>query len=113
MEFRHEIQVEEPDDAKLLVSVDSNYALWINGCFVDCGQFHDFPDLKTYDTLAVSSYIRQGRNVIALLAYYQGEGSFQYIKRTPGVKTIGEALRQQLLRVVGEASDEVGGIFPR
>lgn len=85
MEFRHEIQVKEPDDAKLFLSVDSNYALWINGSFVDCGQFHDFPDLKTYDTLDVSSYIRQGRNVIALLAYYQGEGSFQYIKGTPGL----------------------------
>ena len=86
VEFRHELHIEQDcSEAFLLVSADTNYAAWINGTFVDCGQYHDYPDAKTCDVLPVGSLLRQGNNVLSFVAYYQGEGSFQYISGRPGL----------------------------
>ena len=73
------------DDARLLISVDSNYAAWINGHFVGTGQFSDFPDKKSFDTLPVGAALRPGRNRLAILAYYCGENHQSYIKGRPGI----------------------------
>lgn len=85
VQFRHEFDlVELIDTAKLIISCDTNYALWINGVFIDCGQYHDFPNHKIYDVLEIGN-LKQGKNVLACLVYYQGEGSFQYLKGQPGL----------------------------
>lgn len=83
--FRHEFTLNEPvAEASIAVSCDSNYALWVNGQFIDCGQYHDYPDHKTCDILNVAN-LQPGKNVLAVLLYYQGEGSFQYLKGAPGL----------------------------
>lgn len=85
VQFRHEFDMVEPiDAAKLIISCDSNYALWMNGVFIDCGQYHDFPSHKVCDVLEVCN-LKQGKNVLACLVYYQGEGGFQYLKGQPGL----------------------------
>jgi Alpha-L-rhamnosidase N-terminal domain./Bacterial alpha-L-rhamnosidase. len=87
VEFRHEFMMDEADctDASLYISVDTEYAVWLNGGFVNCGQYDDYPDKKVYDVLQVSSLLKPGRNVLYVLAYYQGENSFQYVKGLPGL----------------------------
>lgn len=86
VEFRHEFTFDEvPMEGTLHISADSDYAVWLNGRFVNCGQFHDYPDSKTYDSLVVGELLRAGKNVLCVLVYYQGEGSFQYIKGRPGL----------------------------
>ncbi len=65
--------------AYLNISADSEYTVWINGQFVDCGQFDDFPNHKIHDTLKVSQYLVTGKNRIAIEVYYQGVKSFQYM----------------------------------
>ena len=56
----------------LQISVDSNYALYINGKFVDSGQYADFPHYKVYDRLDITEYCKQGHNSIAITVWYYG-----------------------------------------
>lgn len=86
VQFRQEFSVAgTDDDAALLISVDSEYAVWLNGEFLDCGQYDDFSDNKFYDRIPLAGRLRQGLNVLAILAYYQGESSFQYIRGKAGL----------------------------
>lgn len=86
VEFRHEFQlIEVGDQARLLISVDSNYIVWVNGALVNFGQYHDYPDVKTYDNLDVTAYLKTGANVLCVMVYYQGVDSSQYITGLPGV----------------------------
>lgn len=86
VEFRHEFTLtQQVEHANLYISVDSEYAVWMNGRFVDAGQYDDFPDHKAFDCLPVGPMLRQGNNVLCVLAYYQGVNSFQYIQGQPGL----------------------------
>lgn len=86
--FRDEFSLSDTEnlseiDAQLYISVDTEYAVWINGNFVDCGQYDDYPDKKAYDVLNVTKHLKHGKNVLCILGYYQGENSMQYIKGSP------------------------------
>ena len=59
-------------NAELYISSDSNYTVYINGTLAAFGQYADFPYKKVYDTLDVSRYMRQGKNVIAIRVWYYG-----------------------------------------
>lgn len=85
VEFRHEFALDEINsmDGQLYISVDTEYAIWLNGVFVNCGQYDDYPNKKVYDVLPVGTLLKPGRNILCILAYYQGENSFQYIKGIP------------------------------
>lgn len=91
VQFRHEFCLDQPlnegaaEKAELCISVDTNYAVWLNGSFVNCGQYDDFPGNKAYDVIPVGSLLKQGKNVLCILTYHQGENSFQYIKGEPGL----------------------------
>lgn len=86
VQFRHEFNLDEPDaHAKLLISADTDYAVWINGRFVGCGQYSDYPEKKTFDELSVAEMLSTGRNVLCILAYHQGASSSRYIKGKPGL----------------------------
>ncbi len=75
----------EPVDPLLTISADSDYAVWINGKYVDAGHYDDFPQNRTHDRLSVKDFLVQGRNRIAVLAYYQGRASHQYFPGSPGL----------------------------
>ncbi len=86
VEFRHDFNVSMTvKDADLLVCADSNYAVWLNGVFVDCGQYHDYPQNRKYDCLQVGSRLLTGNNSLVFMVYYQGDNSFQYVKGRPGL----------------------------
>ncbi len=86
MEFRQEFELGETSpDSTLYISVDSEYAVWVNGKLAGFGQYHDFPADKTYDTLDISGLLKPGKNAICVLAYHQSEGSFQYVKGDAGL----------------------------
>lgn len=85
VQFRHEFELHDSiEKAEFIVSCDSNYALWANGKFIDCGQYNDFPSYKIYDVLEIHN-LKPGRNVLAFIAYHQGESSFQYAVGKPGL----------------------------
>lgn len=70
---------------KFLISVDTDYILWLNGKFVNMGQFSDLPKEKHYDILDVTKFLSPGKNVLAVLAYYQGVGTAKYAKGKAGL----------------------------
>lgn len=57
----------------LYLSVDTNYALYINEKFVDMGQYADYPFDKVYDKLDITEYIQNGENKIVIKCWHQGE----------------------------------------
>lgn len=71
--------------AILKLSVDSEYGLYINGKFVSFGQYPDYPHYKVYDEIDVSSYVNEGKNALAIEAWYFGESTSTYIKGDAGV----------------------------
>ena len=84
VDFKVDFQVDEIfDDAKFYISVDTEYALFINGSFVDAGAYDDFPNNKSYDVLDVAKYLKAGKNNLLIMGYSQGTVSFQYITGTP------------------------------
>jgi len=86
VEFQREFQVNETSSpAKLLISVDSNYAVKMNDVFVNCGQFSNYPNEKTYDTLDVGPYLRKGKNTLTIGVYYQGVACSCYFPGAPGL----------------------------
>jgi alpha-L-rhamnosidase len=93
VEFRREFRLDQPPaaDATLSLSVDSNYVLWLNGTFVDCGQYSDFPGAKTFDALEVGAHLRQGANALCLLVYHYGRTCHIYLKGDPGLVYVLEA----------------------
>ena len=85
VEFYAPLEMKGNENTKLRISSNSNYALYINGVFVDGGQYADFPHYKVYDELDVSEHIKAGINHIAILVWYYGMSSFTYYIGNPGV----------------------------
>ncbi len=58
--------------AELYISSDSNYAVYLNGNFVAFGQYADYPYMKVYDKIDLSSYMRVGKNLLAISVWHYG-----------------------------------------
>ena len=56
----------------LRISVDSNYAFYMNGELCEFDQYTDFPHDKVYDEIDITKYCKQGENHAAILAWYFG-----------------------------------------
>ena len=76
-EFVDKFQYSE-GNVSFKISVDSNYELYINGNFVDSGQFADFPHYKVYDEFDITRFCTKGINHIAIIVWYHGETTFTY-----------------------------------
>ena len=89
----------EGGKALLEISADSNYAVYINGQFVDCGQYGDFPYDKVYDEIDVTSYCRKGENHLAILVWYYGiDGIMVYYPGNAGLMYVISGERETLCK---------------
>lgn len=70
----------------LSVSVDSNYAVYINGEIADFGQYPDYPDYKVGDKVDVSPFVRDGDNEMSIIVWYYGKSNMSYTVGKAGVK---------------------------
>ncbi len=61
----------------LNISVDSDYAFYINGELVSFGQYPDFPHYKIYDSVDITNYCKIGKNKCGLVVYYKGDTTCQ------------------------------------
>lgn len=97
MLFRRTFYFDEmPETAKLMVSADSRYKLYVNGRLVEVGPCKGDSEVWYYDTLELVSYLRTGKNVIAVevLAFpnEHGNGSFSIFRTGhPGLFVSGKA----------------------
>lgn len=84
-EFITSYEFQEHDTVRLRLSADSNYAVYVNGCFANSGQYGDYPFYKVYDEIDLSGFIKTGINHIAFIVWYYGVSSFNYYVGTPGL----------------------------
>ena len=66
------------NSARLFISADSNYTVYVNGLFVDSGQYPDFPYYKVYDKIDITRYCVQGKNTLAVIVWYYGQKNMSY-----------------------------------
>ncbi len=90
VDFRHEFVLDTLEDLKetdgmLHISIDTEYAVWLNGVFVGFNQYDDYPNHKSYDVLDVRKLLVCGNNALCILGYHQGQGSYQYMKGRAGL----------------------------
>ena len=71
--------------ATLRITADSRYVLFINGERIGQGPPRSFPWRQNYDVYDVASYLRPGRNVVAVLVQHFGHSTFQYIEGRGGL----------------------------
>ncbi len=69
----------------LEISVDGNYAVYLNDCFVDSGQYPDYPEYKVYDELKLDEFSHIGKNQMLIRVYWPGQDHFSYRKENPGL----------------------------
>lgn len=67
--------------ARVRVTADTRYQLYVNGELVARGPARCIPEHQAFDELDLSPYVRRGRNVIAACAYHVGESTFQSLER--------------------------------
>ena len=71
--------------ATLYISAHSQYAVYLNGTFVDCGQYDDYEHHQVYDTLDLSPYLHSGENDLRICQYVCGIDTSTHSVQRPGI----------------------------
>jgi hypothetical protein len=61
-----------PRRARLAITAEDRYVLYVNGTYLGRGPARSDPRWKSYDTYDVAAALQPGHNVIAVLAYHYG-----------------------------------------
>ena len=69
----------------LHISAHTNYAVYVNGQFVDCGQLPDYATRQIYDTLDLTPYTQKGENRLLITQYVTGEPFMTSNVQVPGI----------------------------
>ena len=85
VEFSKVFDYTSGEQVFLEISAPTTYVVWLNGQYVFNGQYGDYDFYKVYDKIDVTAFVKEGRNVLAILAYNQGNDSFPYQYKTPAV----------------------------
>jgi hypothetical protein len=72
--FRKEFDLSEnPDAARLLITAERFFQLWVNGQWVGQGPALGLPAEKAYDVYDVRHLLKTGKNVIAVVVQFDGD----------------------------------------
>lgn len=71
------------DKVLFYICTDTQYELYINGKMVSFGQYGDYPDSKVYDCIDISAFIRNGKNLMSVLAFSNGKNSLTHLTGLP------------------------------
>ncbi len=71
----------DPRTAKLRLSADNRYKLYVNGKFVCRGPARCEPKHQAYDEIDVAGCLKRGKNVLAMVGHHYGESTFQSLER--------------------------------
>jgi len=84
--FRREVTVNSrTSDAKLRLTADSRYELFVNGKWIGHGPPRSFPAVWPVDEYDLQSILNPGLNILAILVTHYGTGNFQYIHAPAGL----------------------------
>lgn len=81
VDFYAEFTADPGAQYEILLSVNSHYALYINGEFLEADQFQDYTFYKVYDRMPLP--VMAGKNTLQILAYCQGDSS-STVRPSPG-----------------------------
>ena len=84
-DYKAEIELEKTENTKIYISASTLYAVYVNGVFVDCGQYADYEEYQVYDELDVSEFVQQGNNTLEIMHYVIGANYFTHRIQVPGV----------------------------
>ena len=84
-DYKTSFQIETVTDTALYISAHSLYAVYINGQFVDCGQYPGYEDYQVYDKLDITSYLIEGTNSLFITQYVAGIDCAIQRKQIPGI----------------------------
>ncbi len=77
-EFRRSFDLKRmPKNARVLISADSRYVLWLNGTRIGHGPPRNFPNHYEFDLHDVREFLRRGKNTLRVIVQHWGEGNFQ------------------------------------
>lgn len=62
----------KPSAARLFITADSSFRLFVNGEFVHRGPARCAPEEQAYDILDIAELLHRGKNVLAVLAHHNG-----------------------------------------
>lgn len=83
--YRESFDLTSTENCRLYLSSYSQYAAYINGKFVDCGQYCGYEDYQVYDILNISPFVHEGKNTLHIRHYVSGEDFSTCRKQIPGV----------------------------
>lgn len=69
----------------LYIAAHSQYAVYLNGVFVEAGQYDDYEDWQVYDTLDITDFIKEDKNELVIWQYVAGEDFSTRSKLIPGI----------------------------
>ena len=84
LSFLLDFDAEGTEEAVLHLSVDFQYALYLNGEFLDYGQYADTEDYKIYDSVPLRG-LRAGKNRVLLCAWHEERFTACSIPQEAGV----------------------------
>ncbi len=74
--FRSEFDIDCPGNARLFISADTRYRVWVNGVLLGDGPPQSQPYHQYYDERDLAPYLRGGRNCIAVVVHHHGVQAF-------------------------------------
>ncbi len=84
-DYLAEFDAAEISNIKLYISASTLYAVYVNGQFVECGQYADYEDYQVYDEILLDSYLVEGKNQIEVTHYVVGENFSTHRIQIPGI----------------------------
>ncbi|MBO5070571.1 MAG: hypothetical protein J6C37_09450 [Roseburia sp.] len=84
-EYQTEFEANPAIPTMLYISAHSQYVVYINGCFVGCGQYDDYEDYQVYDTIDITAYIKKQNNNLYIGHYVCGSDFSTRQKQKPGI----------------------------
>ena len=82
---RKSFRLDKPGEARMRITADSFYRLYVNGQWVADGPCRCWPEHYQYDVLDVSNYLRDGDNQLEIVARHYGVGDFHKVPQRPGL----------------------------
>ena len=79
VDFKKAFVAREGEPIEIELSVDGNYALYLNDRFVDSGQYPDYPQYKVYDRLDLTEWVQEGENELKIRVWWPVQTIFPIV----------------------------------
>ena len=93
---------------KLHISVEGQYAAFVNGQYIPSAQYADFPDYKAVQTPDITPFLHRGENLLEIRVWYPGRDSSVCRREPPGLRF---EIRQGNVLLCGSGGKAPSGLY--